>query len=71
MLSQGGTIYSKAKVIFIIVNIMMGQSDLLKNIKETEIGGAIGVGVCILDSQSGEVILGILVVIMFNNINSY
>lgn len=71
MLSQGGIIYLKVKVIFIIVNIMMGQFDFLKNIKEIEIGGVIGVGVCILDSQSGEVILGILVVIMFNNINSY
>ena len=47
------------------------QTDLLKNTKETEIGGATGVGVRILDSQSGEVTLGTPVVITFNNTNSY
>lgn len=40
MLSQGGTTYSKAKVTFTTANTMTGQSDLLKNTKETEIGGA-------------------------------
>lgn len=45
MLSQGGTTYSKAKVTFTTANTMTGQSDLLKNTKETEIGGATGVGV--------------------------
>lgn len=50
---------------------MTGQTDLLKNTKETEIGGATGVGVRILDSQSGEVTLGTPVVITFNNTNSY
>ena len=39
MLSQGGTTYSKAKVTFTTANTMTGQSDLLKNTKETEIGG--------------------------------
>ena len=71
MLSQGGTTYSKAKVTFTTANTMTGQSDLLKNTKETEIGGATGVGVRILDSQSGEVTLGTPVVITFNNTNSY
>lgn len=42
-----------------------------ENTKETEIGGATGVGVRILDSQSGEVTLGTPVVITFNNTNSY
>ena len=41
------------------------------NTKEPEIGGATGVGVRILDSQSGEVTLGTPVVITFNNTNSY
>ena len=59
MLSQGGTTYSKAKVTFTTANTM------------TEIGGATGVGVRILDSQSGEVTLGTPVVITFNNTNSY
>lgn len=36
MLSQGGTTYSKAKVTFTTANTMTGQSDLLKNTKETE-----------------------------------
>ncbi|MBB9278728.1 fimbrial-like protein [Escherichia coli] len=63
--------YSKAKVTFTTANTMTGQSDLLKNTKETEIGGATGVGVRILDSQSGEVTLGTPVVITFNNTNSY
>lgn len=71
MLSQGGTTYSKAKVTFTTANTMTGQTDLLKNTKETEIGGATGVGVRILDSQSGEVTLGTPVVITFNNTNSY
>lgn len=69
MLSQGGTTYSKAKVTFTTANTMTGQTDLLKNTKETEIGGATGVGVRILDSQSGEVTLGTPVVITFNNTN--
>lgn len=71
MLSRGGTTYSKAKVTFTTANTMTGQTDLLKNTKETEIGGATGVGVRILDSQSGEVTLGTPVVITFNNTNSY
>ncbi|MCT7428484.1 fimbrial-like protein, partial [Escherichia coli] len=71
MLSQGGTTYSKAKVTFTTANTMTGQTDLLKNTKETEIGGATGGGVRILDSQSGEVTLGTPVVITFNNTNSY
>ena len=50
---------------------MTGESDLLKNTKETEIGGATGVGVRILDSQSGEGPSGTPVVITFNNTNSY
>lgn len=62
MLSQGGTTYSKAKVTFTTANTMTGQSDLLKNTKETEIGGATGVGVRILDSQSGEVLMNPLMI---------
>ena len=63
MLSQSGTTYSKAKVTFTTANTMTGQSDLLKNTKETEIGGATGVG--------GEVTLGTPVLIAFNGTNSY
>ncbi len=51
---------------------MTNRTDLLKNTKETEIGGATGVGVRILDSQSCEVTLAYsVVVITFNNTNSY
>lgn len=54
MLSQGGTTYSKAKVTFTTANTMTGQSDLLKNTKETEIGGATGVGVRILTARAAK-----------------
>lgn len=70
MLSQDGTTYSKAKVTFTTANTMTGQTDLLKDTRETEIGGATDVGVHILDSQSGEVTLDTPVVITFNNANS-
>ena len=50
---------------------MAREASVERNTKETEIGGATGVGVRILDSQSGEVTLGTPVVITFNNTNSY
>ncbi|WP_460358931.1 fimbrial protein [Actinoallomurus acanthiterrae] len=67
---SGWNTYSKAKVTF-TQQIMTVSLTFLKNTKETEIGGATGVGVRILDSQSGEVTLGTPVVITFNNTNSY
>ena len=71
MLSQGWNYLFKSEGQLTTANTMTGQSDLLKNTKETEIGGTTGVGVRILDSQSGEVTLGTPVVITFNNTNSY
>ena len=70
MLSQGGTTYSKAKVTFTTANTMTGQSDLLKNTKETEIGGATGVGVRILDAGYNTFDLGVALPVTFTDVNN-